>query len=112
MQLYKDEAPPENRKIKGRFHSATTDSITLRLKYGQTRTLEKPAVRKVLHPPPVRETPCQDSPPKRSGPAAALRLRPLRVGLGLGFFASAPARAWFSASRRLSTSRRAAGLMV
>ena len=48
VQLYKDEAPQGSRKIQGRFDSATTDSLTLRLKDGQTRTLEKSAVRKVL----------------------------------------------------------------
>ena len=44
--------------------------------------------------------------------AAVLALRLPRLGLGAGFLASASARAWFSASRRLSTSRRAPGLMV
>ena len=48
VQLYKDEASQGNRKIKGRFDSATADSITLRLKDGQTRTIEKQAVSKVL----------------------------------------------------------------
>ena len=48
VQLYKDVAPQGSRKIKGRFDSATTDSITLKLKDGQTRTLEKSAVGKVL----------------------------------------------------------------
>ena len=47
-QLYKDKASKGSRKVKGRFDSATTDSLTLRLKDGQTRTLEKSAVRKVL----------------------------------------------------------------
>ena len=37
-----------SRKIKGRFDSATDGSITLRFKDGQTRTLEKSDVRKVL----------------------------------------------------------------
>ena len=46
VQLYK--ASKGSRKVKGHLHSATTDSITLRLKDGQTRTLEKQAVRKVL----------------------------------------------------------------
>ena len=56
--LYKDEVPAEvgkmkgrfnpARQIRGRFDSATTDSITLRLKDGQTHTLQKPAVQKVL----------------------------------------------------------------
>ncbi len=48
VQLYKDEAPPGSRKIKGRFLAATIDSVTLALKDGQTRTLRKQAVRKVL----------------------------------------------------------------
>ena len=48
VHLYKDEAHQESRKIKGRFDSAAADSITLKLKDGQTRTLEKQAVRKVL----------------------------------------------------------------
>ena len=48
VQLYKDEAHQGSRKIKGRFDSATDGSITLRLKDGQRRTLEKSAVRKVL----------------------------------------------------------------
>ena len=48
VQLYKDEAPQGSQKIKGRFDSATTDSLTLRLKDGQTRIMEKSAVRKVL----------------------------------------------------------------
>ena len=47
VHLYKDEAHQGSRKIKGRFDSAA-DSITLKLKDGQTRTLEKQAVRKVL----------------------------------------------------------------
>ena len=48
VHLYKDEAHQGSRKIKGRFDSAAADSITLTLKDGQTRTLEKSAVRKVL----------------------------------------------------------------
>ena len=48
VQLYRDEAPQGSWKIKGRFDSAATDFITLRLKDGQTLTLEKQAVRKVL----------------------------------------------------------------
>ena len=46
--LYKDEAPQGSQKIQGHFDSATVGSITLRLKDGQTRTLEKQAVHKVL----------------------------------------------------------------
>ena len=48
VHLYKDEAHQGSRKIKGRFDSAAADSITLKLKDGQTRTLEKQVVRKVL----------------------------------------------------------------
>ena len=48
VRLYNDEAPRESRRIKGRFDSATADSITLVLKDGQTRTVRKQAVRKVL----------------------------------------------------------------
>ena len=48
VHLYKDEAHQGSRKIKGRFDSAAADSITLKLKDGQTRTLEKSDVRKVL----------------------------------------------------------------
>ena len=48
VRLYRDVAPPESWKIKGRFDSATANSITLRLKDGQTHTLPKTAVRKVL----------------------------------------------------------------
>ncbi len=46
--LYKNEAPPQNLKIKGCFKSAAAESITLVLPDGQTRTFEKQAVRKVL----------------------------------------------------------------
>ena len=48
VRLYQDAAPQGNRKIKGRFDSATADSITLVLEDGQTRTVDKQAVRKVL----------------------------------------------------------------
>ena len=46
--LYKDQASRGKRKIKGRFHSATAESVTLTLGRGQTRTLRKQAVLKVL----------------------------------------------------------------
>ena len=46
--LYKDQASPGKRKIKGRFHSATAESVTLTLGRGQTRTLSKQALLKVL----------------------------------------------------------------
>ena len=52
VRLYQDAAPRGSRRIKGRFDSATTDSITLVLANGQTRTFPKPAVRKVLIPRP------------------------------------------------------------
>ena len=48
VQLYKDEAPEEDLKVKGRFESATAESITLVLPDGQTRTFERQAVHKVL----------------------------------------------------------------
>ena len=50
--LYQDTAPRENRRIKGRFRSATADSITLMLEDRQTRTFPKQDVRKVLIPRP------------------------------------------------------------
>ena len=47
--LYKDQAPTwELQRIKGRFLSATDDSLTLKMEHGTTRTLLKSAVRKVL----------------------------------------------------------------
>ena len=45
--LYKDQAPRKKRKIKGKFHSATPETITLLLPDGQTRTQGKQAVEKV-----------------------------------------------------------------
>ena len=48
VQLYEGEAPAEDLKVKGRFESATAESITLVLPDGQTRTFGKQAVRKVL----------------------------------------------------------------
>ena len=50
--LYQDIAPRGVWKIKGRFESATDESITLMLKDGQTHTLSKAVVRKVLVPRP------------------------------------------------------------
>ena len=46
--LYTDRAPEGKRKVKGRFHSATPGCITVTLKRGQTRTLGKQAVFRVL----------------------------------------------------------------
>lgn len=52
VRLYKDRAPQGSRKIRGRFHSAAADSITLKLEDGQMRTLEKQDVRRVrIHRP-------------------------------------------------------------
>ena len=51
--LYQDQAPRGSRKIKGLFHSATDDSLTLERQDGQRHTFQKLAVRKVLvHRPP------------------------------------------------------------
>ncbi len=49
VRLYQDAVP---RRFKGRFDSATDDSITLVLDNGQTRTFPKQDVRKVLIPRP------------------------------------------------------------
>ena len=53
--LYKDQAPPGKRKIKGYFRSATSGAITLLLPDGQTNTFQKRAVRKVLIPRPFEK---------------------------------------------------------
>ena len=55
IRLYEDVALQGNRKIKGRFRSATADSITLVLENGQVRTFPKLAVRKVLTRRPIRK---------------------------------------------------------
>ena len=55
VQLYEDETPQGSRKVKGRFQSATADALTLMLKDGQARTLQKPTVRKVLTRRPLSE---------------------------------------------------------
>ena len=55
VRLYEDAAPPARRRIKGRFVSATADSITLVLKDGQTRTIHKHDVRKVRTWRPVKK---------------------------------------------------------
>ena len=49
VQLHKEVVPQGNRKIRGRLHAVTDDSITLRLKDGQRRTLEKQDIHKVLN---------------------------------------------------------------
>ena len=48
VRLYEDAPLRANRRIKGRFESATIDSITLVFEDGQTRTFPKTAVHKVL----------------------------------------------------------------
>ena len=45
--LHKDRRFRGNRKLRGRFQSATDDSLTLKMEYGPTRTLPRSAVRKV-----------------------------------------------------------------
>lgn len=45
---YDDAAPATDRRIKGRFLSATSHGLTLALRDGSSRTLEKAAVRQVL----------------------------------------------------------------
>ena len=45
--LHKDQGPRGDRKLRGRFQSATDDSLTLKMEYGPTRTLPRSAVRKV-----------------------------------------------------------------
>ena len=45
--LHKDRGFRGNRKLRGRFQSATDDSLTLKMEYGPTRTLPRSAVRKV-----------------------------------------------------------------
>ena len=52
IRLYEDlpfyDLPEGRRKIEGRFASANSDSITVRLKSGKTRTFQRKIVRKVL----------------------------------------------------------------
>ena len=47
VQLHKDAVPQGKRKIKGLLHAVTDDSITLRLKDGQRRSLRKQEVHRV-----------------------------------------------------------------
>ena len=53
--LYRDAVPQGGWKIKGRFESATADTITLRLKDGQAHTMSKTSVHKVLIPRPFKK---------------------------------------------------------
>ena len=48
VQLYEGVVPHEEQKIKGRFVSATPDSVTLQLKDGRARTVQKDDIRKIL----------------------------------------------------------------
>lgn len=52
--LYDDEAPRGARKISGRFASATAGDVTVLLPDGQSRTLERQAVRKVRSVRPIK----------------------------------------------------------
>ncbi len=45
--LHKDRGPRGDRKLRGRFQSATDDSLTLKMEYGPMRTLPRSSVRKV-----------------------------------------------------------------
>ena len=55
VQLYKDQAPQGSHKIKGRFLSATADSVKLKFKDGQVTTFQRKDVRKLLTRVPVVE---------------------------------------------------------
>ncbi len=48
VQFYEDEAPRGDHKIRGRFHLATENTVTLTLEDGRRRTVRKQVVRKVL----------------------------------------------------------------
>ena len=52
--LYDDEAPRGARKISGRFASATAGDLTVLLPDGQSRTLERRAVRRVRAVRPIK----------------------------------------------------------
>lgn len=55
VRLYKDEAPAGQRKVRGRFSSATSDAVTLIVAGGRSRTFQKAAVRGVLVPRPWKK---------------------------------------------------------
>ena len=55
VRLYDNEAPPGERKIAGRFASATAESVTILPPRGKSRTVERAAVRKVLVRRPFRK---------------------------------------------------------
>ena len=57
-QLYEDEVlPGDSEKIKGRFHSATADSLVLKFEDGNTDTFRRKAVRKVSTHRPIWKRP-------------------------------------------------------
>ena len=56
VQVHKDAAPQGSRKIKGHVDSVTDDSITLQLKDGQKRTLDKQDIHRVLTRKPFSKT--------------------------------------------------------
>ena len=55
VHLYQDAVPQGSWKIKGRFESATANSMTVRLKDGQTHTMSKTSVQKVRIPRPFKK---------------------------------------------------------
>ena len=60
VQLYDDEAPPDSRRVTGRFHAATADTLTLTLEEltatsSSTRTLVKSAVHSVSVRRPIKK---------------------------------------------------------
>ena len=59
VQLYDDEAPPDSRRVTGRFHAATADTLTLTLEdltaTSSTRTLVKSAVHSVFVRRPIKK---------------------------------------------------------
>ena len=59
VQLYDDEAPPDSRRVMGRFHAATVDTLTLTLEdltaTSSTRTLVQSAVHSVSVRRPIKK---------------------------------------------------------
>ena len=55
VQLYDDEAPSDSRRVTGRFHAATADTITLTMDDSSTRTLARSVVHIVSIRRPIRE---------------------------------------------------------
>ena len=48
VQLYDDEAPSDSRRVTGRFHAATADTITLTMDDSSTRTLARSVVQHIV----------------------------------------------------------------